>query len=102
MELERKNVCLCLSCGMPSGMFFFQLFLNGLYFCYFCSRRGVFLLAAALRQHVLPPRGSASLHDPADDERLFKSEGKHMQAQRSLLSHLVASSVSLFSTLADE
>lgn len=49
-------------------------------------------MAAALRQHVLPPRGSASLHDPADDERLFKSEGKYTLVQLSLLSHLVASS----------
>lgn len=38
--------------------------------------RGVFVLAAALRQYVLPPRCSASLYDPTDDEWMFESQGK--------------------------
>lgn len=38
--------------------------------------RGVLILAAALWQYVLPPCGSAQLHDPADDERMVKSQGK--------------------------
>lgn len=33
-------------------------------------------MAAALWQYVLPPCGSAQLHDPADDERMVKSQGK--------------------------
>lgn len=40
------------------------------------ARRRVFVLAAALWQYVLPPRSSASLYDPADDEWRFESEGK--------------------------
>lgn len=75
---------------MPSGMFLIfnlRLFLPALS----CSRRGVLLLAAALRQHVLPPGSSAPLHEPADDERLFESEGKYTQA----FNFPVASSVSL-------
>lgn len=87
---------------MPSGMFL--IFKLSLFLLFLLSRshRGVLLLAAALRQHVLPPRGSAPLHDPADDERLLKSEGKYMQAQLLLLHHLFASSVFVFSTVADE
>lgn len=41
-----------------------------------CPCRGGFLLAATLRQHVLPPRSSASLYDPTDDEWMSESEGK--------------------------
>lgn len=46
------------------------LFINAACLC-LCRR--VLLLAAALWQHVLPPRCSALLHDPADDERMFES-----------------------------
>lgn len=38
-----------------------------------CPCRGVLLLAATLWQHVLPPRSSASLYDPTDDEWMFES-----------------------------
>lgn len=34
------------------------------------------ILAAALRQYVLPPCSSASLYDPTDDEWMFESHGK--------------------------
>lgn len=37
--------------------------------------RRVFVLAAALRQYVLPPRSSASLYDPTDDEWMSESKG---------------------------
>lgn len=83
-KLKKCQTSVCLSCGMPSGMFLIfklRLFLPVLS----CSRRGVLLLAAALRQHVLPPGSPASLHEPADDERLFKSEGKYFQLSRRFL-----------------
>lgn len=41
-----------------------------------CLCRRVLLLAASVRQHVLPPGCSACLHDPADDGRTLESEGK--------------------------
>lgn len=43
---------------------------------YLSVRRRVLVLAATLWQHVLPPRRSAPLHDPADDEWVFESQGK--------------------------
>lgn len=56
----------------------FLLIINGV-----CVCRRVLLLAAAVRQHVLPPRRSASLHDPADDERTLESQGKWAWLARS-------------------
>lgn len=35
--------------------------------------RRVFVLAATVWQYVLPPRSSASLYDPTDDEWMFES-----------------------------
>lgn len=49
-----------------------------------CPCRGVLVLAAALWQYVLPPRSSASLYDPADDEWMSESEGKPAGVETSL------------------
>lgn len=70
----------CLMCGRLVGLYHIRgekwmlmwsiLLINAACLC-LCRR--VLLLAAAVWQHVLPPRRSASLHDPADDERMFES-----------------------------
>lgn len=68
--------CVCVNVTYHAGIF---SFIYSIYFCPSVSlsaRRRVFVLAAALWQYVLPPRSSASLYDPADDEWRFESEGK--------------------------
>lgn len=55
---------------------YFYLFIDSVYFFPIhllppCRR--VFVLAATLWQYVLPPRSSASLYDPTDDERVLES-----------------------------